>query len=145
MYGYFIYEEAGLMLNYDTALNEIAKLDKPNILLPLADAGAVNYLLKFFKPRALICYNRDRKKLMEIDNGCYKLPADFLRADSRVSLISGAVDLVFLNALPPSYWYISYNYVVKGGYMVGSVMNPDTRFDRWARAVNFENGVLIVN
>lgn len=133
------------MLSHNIVLNEVSKLDKPNVLLPLASAGAVDYLLKFFNPRALICYNRKRSELMKIECDCYKLPADFLNADSRVSLIPGAVDLVYLDALPPTYWYISYNYVIRGGYMVGSVMNPDERFNRWASSVGFDNGVIQVS
>jgi len=123
---------------------ETAELDNPQVLLPLATQGAVNILLEYFKPRSLICMNRDRKELVAIQSGCYKLPANFLRDDSRVSLIMGAFDLAYLPDLSPVYWYLSYQYVGKGGYLVGNAINKDKRFARWLKAVNAENDNIVM-
>lgn len=131
-------------MNVENVLKSVAELENPQVLLPLATIGAVDILLNYFNPRDLICYNPNRKQLLEIPDPCYKLPANFLRADSRVSLVEGAVDLAYLDGCHPGYWYIAYNYVVKGGYMVGQESNPDERFERWASAVKMVGRVIRV-
>jgi hypothetical protein len=112
-------------------------------LLPYAIQDVVLFLVGYFKPRSLICYNPYREALDEIDFDCYKLPANFLNSKSRLSLIKGAVDLAVLHNLPPEYWYIAYDYVIRGGCLVGDVANIDERFIRWGDVVGYNQGVIV--
>ena len=131
------------LINYAKQLEDVAKLDNPQVLLPLAVQDVVYFLVGYFKPISLICYNPNRETLNQIDVTCYKLAANFLNSKSRLSLIEGAIDLVVLQNLPPEYWYIAYDYVMKGGFLVGDVANSDKRFEKWGDAVGYNQGVIV--
>lgn len=122
-----------------STFKEIAELDNPQVLLPLATRGAVEYLLNYFEQRSLICMNHNRQELLSIPSGCYKMPANFLKSESRVSLIVGAFDLVYLPNQTLQYWYLAYQYVRKGGYIIGKPVGVDKRFEQWVKAVNDVN------
>jgi len=128
---------------YENAIREIARLKHPQVLVPLATRSAVNFLLRYFVPPNLVCMNTNRQELLSLVNGCYKMPADFLREGGRVSLLS-RFDMAYLDSLEPEYWYIAYDYVIKGGYLIGRVKSPDERFERWAKAVNYHDGVCLL-
>jgi hypothetical protein len=123
-------------------LKETAEYKNPQVLIPLATKNIVDLLLKYFRPRNLICMNTDRQELFEINGGCYRLPADFINPYGRKALVPGAFDLAYLPS-SPAYWYLAYNYVRKGGYLVGNAAE-DRRFKNWAKALGYENSVLAV-
>jgi len=131
------------LIEYADIFRDVAKLDKPQVLLPYATHDVALFLVGYFKPRSLICYNPYKEALDEITFDCYKLRANFLNSKSRLSLIEGAVDLAVLHDLPPEYWYISYEYVMKGGCLVGDVANIDERFNKWGDAVGYNHGVIV--
>ena len=116
--------------NYAKVFEDVALLNKPQVLLPFATQDVAYFLLDYFEPRSLICYNPYREALNAIDVACFKLCANFLRQNSRLSLVEGAIDLAVLHNLPPEYWYIAYDYVIKGGLLVGDVANLDRRFEK---------------
>jgi hypothetical protein len=120
-----------------------SEYDNPQVLVPLANKENTELLLEYFEPRNLICMNINREKLFEINGGCFRLPANFLREGGRRALIPGAFDLAYLPGIP-SYWYISYNYVRKGGYLVGGAVASDKRFENWMKALSAENGMVKV-
>ena len=113
---------------------DVSKLNRPNVLLPRCSRGAVSVLLEYFEPISIVCMTTDRQEIMSIEAGCYKMPADFLMPGGRLSLIRNSFDLVYLPGLEQSYWYISYDYVIGGGYMAGTCPEPDERFTRWLQS-----------
>ena len=56
-----------------------AEYDKPQVLVPLANKRNTDILLEYFEPKNLICMNTNRQELFEINGGCFRLPANFLR------------------------------------------------------------------
>ena len=115
------------------AIEEVALLSSPQVLIPLATPKIVDFLSDYLPPKYFYCMNPDRPQLLSINPTCYKMPADFLHHGGRVSLTRN-FDLAYL---PPmaAYWYIAYNYVLPGGYMVGKSFDADDRFCRWLSSV----------
>ena len=125
------------------AIEEVALLDRPQVLIPLATPKIVDMLAEYLPPRNFYCMNTDRSQLLSIIPTCYKLPADFLSSHGRVSLQPN-FDLAYLPPIP-SYWYIAREYVLPGGYMVGEMPKSDPRFERWVAAMDgYEGEGLVV-
>lgn len=128
---------------FENIFNETAKFDNPSVLVPLADTSTVNKLIKYFEPRSIVCMNTNRSALLKIPYDCYKMPANFLNENGRVSLNLNAFDLAVVPNIA-DYWYVSYNYVMKGGYIVGEPAMSDRRFSNWSKAVRMKNGIVTV-
>ena len=115
------------------AIEEVALLSNPQVLIPLATPKIVELLSGYLPPKNFYCMNPDRPQLLSISPTCYKMPADFLSSNGRVSLVRN-FDLAYLPP-KPVYWYIAYNYVLPGGYLVGEAFDGDYRFKRWFQSV----------
>ena len=122
---------------FEEVLQGAAELKSPQILVPLADQGAVTILVRYVDPKGIVCVNPNREELIGIRcDKCYKLPSNFLYEGGRLSLIKEAFDVVYLSGRCSSeYWYIAKQYVMPGGYMIGLNSNRDARFSRWLSAL----------